>query len=162
MATTTKPKTRRRRKPMTEEQRAAAAERLKLAREKRARENPPQYKNVHPTVLELPEDDPLSFANVRAWIKANKSKLPALRQQVRQGIKGSIQQEQMVKSYIGNMETYLRNGDWICDYYGENMEKRMIRRCVAMAYDEDGNPKREKYTYYPDLGIVWGMEDDIS
>jgi hypothetical protein len=68
----------------------------------------------------------------------------------------------MVKSYIGNMETYLRNGDWVSDFYGENMEKRMIRRCVAMAYDEDGNPKREKYTYYPDLGIVWGMEDDIS
>lgn len=162
MATQTKPKTRRRRKPMSEEQRAAAAERLKMAREKRAKQNPPTYKNVHPDVLAKPDDDPLSFAKVKSWIKANKEKLPALRQQVRQGVKGSISEECVIKSYIAYMEAYLKNGDWIADYYGENMEKRMVRTCVAMAYDKDGNPKRDRGTYYPDLGIVWGMEDDIS
>ena len=36
---------------MSPEQRAAAAERLAKAREKRLRENPPQYKNIDPTVL---------------------------------------------------------------------------------------------------------------
>ena len=43
----TLPKTRKRRKPMTEEQKKAAGERLALAREKRLKENPPQYKSIH-------------------------------------------------------------------------------------------------------------------
>jgi len=162
MATTPKPKIRRRRKPMTEEQRAAAAERLKLAREKRAKSNPPTYKNIHPDVLALPEDNPLSFQTVKSWIKENRDKLPAIRQQIRTNHKGAIAEDAKIKGYIALMEGYLKNGDWASDYYGANMEKRMIRHCVAMAYDKDGNPKREKYTYYPDLGIVWGTEDDIS
>jgi len=160
MATNSKP--RRKRKPMTEEQRAAAAARLKLAREKRAKSNPPQYKNVHPDVLAKPEDDPLSFKKVKEWIKTNREKLPAIRQQVRSNQKGAIAQEVMIKGYIAHMEAYLKNGDWVSDFYGANMEKKMIRTCVAMAYDKDGNPKREKGVFYPDLGIVWGMEDDIS
>ena len=160
MATNSKP--RRKRKPMTEEQRAAAAERLKLAREKRAKSNPPKYKNVHPDVLAKPEDDALSFQKVREWIKTNREKLPAIRQQVRSNQKGAIAQEAMIKGYIAHMEAYLKNGDWVSNFYGANMEKVMIRTCVAMAYDKDGNPKREKGVYYPDLGIVWGMEDDIS
>ena len=44
----TLPKTRKQRKPMTPEQKSAAAERLKLAREKRLKENPPEYKSIHP------------------------------------------------------------------------------------------------------------------
>lgn len=162
MATTAKPKTRRRRKPMSEEQRAAAAERLKLAREKRAKENPPQYKNIHPDVLALSEDNPLSFQKVKSWIKDNRDKLPAIRQQMRTNQKGAIAEDAKIRGYIASMESYLKNGSWGSDFYGANMEKRMIRRCVAMSYDKDGNPKREKYTFYPDLGIVWGMEDDIS
>ena len=39
-------KIKRRRKPMSVEQRIAATERLAKAREKRLRENPPQYKNI--------------------------------------------------------------------------------------------------------------------
>ena len=40
-------KIRKKRKPMSAEQREAAAERLKLAREKRMKNNPPTYKNIH-------------------------------------------------------------------------------------------------------------------
>ena len=46
---------------MSPEQRAAAAERLAKAREKRLRENPPQYKNIDPTVLARSEDDPFTL-----------------------------------------------------------------------------------------------------
>ena len=46
------------RRKMTEEQREKAAERLRVAREKRLRENPPKYANVHPSVLANPDDDP--------------------------------------------------------------------------------------------------------
>ena len=61
-----------RRKPMTPEQKAAAVERLRVAREKRLKENPPQYKNVHQTVKSLPDDDKFSLKNVRQWIKTQK------------------------------------------------------------------------------------------
>ena len=52
-------KIRKPRKPMTAEQKAAAAERLRIAREKRMKENPPQYKNIHPDVLALDPEHPL-------------------------------------------------------------------------------------------------------
>ena len=35
-------------------------ERLRVAREKRLRENPPKYANVHPSVLEKGDDHPFS------------------------------------------------------------------------------------------------------
>ena len=47
------------RRKMTEEQRLAAAERLRVAREKRLRENPPKYANIHPTVVAKNDEDPL-------------------------------------------------------------------------------------------------------
>ena len=58
---------------MTEEQKIAAAERLREAREKRLRENPPKYANIHPEVLAKPDDHPLSRKNVVSWIKTQKS-----------------------------------------------------------------------------------------
>ena len=76
-----KKKVRKRRKPMSEEQRAAAAERLAIAREKRLRENPPKYKNVHPSVLAKPDDDTFSLKNVRQWIKTQKELLKKHRNQ---------------------------------------------------------------------------------
>jgi hypothetical protein len=30
--------------------------------------------------------------------------------------------------------------------------------CVAMAYDENGLPKRDVGTYYADIGMVWTKE----
>ena len=71
----TVPKPRKRRKPMTPEQKAAAAERLAVAREKRAKENPPKYTNIHPSVVALPEDNALSMKNVQRWIKTQKELL---------------------------------------------------------------------------------------
>ena len=53
-----KPKKIRRKRNLTPEQKQAAAERLALAREKRLKDNPPQYKNIHEDVLKLDDDDP--------------------------------------------------------------------------------------------------------
>ena len=66
---------------MTPEQKAAAVERLRIAREKRLKENPPQYKNVHQTVKSLPDDDKFSLKNVRQWIKTQKGLLASARQE---------------------------------------------------------------------------------
>ena len=57
---------------MSEEQRQAAIERLALAREKRLKENPPQYKNIAPEVLAIPDDGFMSMKKVRQWIKTQK------------------------------------------------------------------------------------------
>ena len=116
---------------MTEEQKAAATERLRVAREKRLRENPPKYANIHSSVLAKPDDDPLSRKNVVNWIKTQKSLLSAERGNVRRNVKGAIAKVADHQGYIRHMETYLRGGDWIDDCYGEYMEKRIKWKVVV-------------------------------
>ena len=74
---------RKKRKPMSPEQKAAAVERLAKAREKRMRENPPQYKSIHPNALNRPEDDPFYFRKVQNWIKTQKDELSAAKKSLR-------------------------------------------------------------------------------
>ena len=151
-------KVRKKRKPMSEEQKAAAVERLAKARAARQAANPPQYKNVHPSVLERDEDDPLAFNKVREWIKYQKELLSAAKASVRRGEKGAEAKAASIQGYLTNMEAYLRGGDWVDSYYGQNREMRMGMKCIAMAYYPDGTPKRTKGVFYADLGHVWGEE----
>ena len=94
----TLPKPRKRRKPMSAEQKAAAAARLAIAREKRAKANPPKYTNIHPTVVALPEDNPLSMKNIQRWIKTQKELLSVARSDIRRKVKGA---EARVASHEG-------------------------------------------------------------
>ena len=112
------------RRKMTEEQKAAAAERLRVAREKRLRENPPKYANIHSSVLEKSDDHPLSRKNVVQWIKTQKSLLASERGNVRRKVKGAEAKVADHTAYIRHCEWYLRNGDWIDDRYGEYQEKK--------------------------------------
>jgi len=122
-----KKKVRKRRKPMTEEQRAAAAERLAIAREKRLANNPPKYKNVHPSVLAKPDDDTFSLKNVRQWIKTQKELLKKHRGDARmkKPIKGAIAKAASTEGYIRHCESYLRDGSWIDNFYGEFQESKV-------------------------------------
>ena len=112
------------RRRMTEEQKIAAAERLRIAREKRLRENPPKYANVHPSVLEKGDDHPFSRKKVVQWIKTQKSLLASERGNVRRKVKGAESKVADHTAYIRHCEWYLRNGDWIDDRYGEYQEKK--------------------------------------
>ena len=112
------------RRKMTEEQKAAAAERLRVAREKRLRDNPPKYANVHPSVLEKGDDHPFSRKKVVQWIKTQKSLLASERGNVRRKVKGAESKVADHTAYIRHCEWYLRNGDWIDDRYGEYQEKK--------------------------------------
>ena len=56
------------------------------------------------------------------------------------------------------MQRYLRDGDWVDDFYGEYQEKKMGWKCVAMAYYDDGTPKRNVGTWYPDMGCIYTQE----
>ena len=149
------PKVRKTRKPMTEEQRAAAAKRLEKAREKRAEKNPDYGQSgIHPTLRDLPDEHPAHPKKVKVWIKTQKALASAERAGVKQGIKGAYARQCSHEGYVRNMVKYLRDGDWVDNFYGEHQEKRVQWRCVAMAYDEE-NPKRRPGTYYPDMGMVY-------
>ena len=125
---------------MTPEQKEAAAERLRLAREKRLRENPPKYSNIHPSVLRLPDEHPFSRVSVTKYIKTQKEMLPQLRAAIRNKVKGAIAEEASTKAYIRHCETYLRNGDWCDNYYGEYQEKKVkwVTIVPAGKVDDDG------------------------
>ena len=112
------------RRRMTEEQKIAASERLRVAREKRLRENPPKYANIHSTVLEKPDEHPFSRKKVVQWIKTQKSLLASERGNVRRKVKGAEAKVADHTAYIRHCEWYLRHGDWIDDRYGEYQEKK--------------------------------------
>ena len=112
------------RRRMTEEQKIAASERLRVAREKRLRENPPKYANIHSTVLEKPDEHPFSRKKVVQWIKTQKSLLSSERGNVRRKVKGAESKVADHTAYIRHCEWYLRHGDWIDNRYGEYQEKK--------------------------------------
>lgn len=154
------PKQRKRRKPMSAEQKAAAAERLRVAREKRLKENPPEYKSIHPSVLERGEDDPWHHLKIKQWIKTQKSLLAAERANKRANVKGAIAKVASIEGYIRNLETYLRTGTYLDLFWGEYQQNKCKSVCLVMAYYPDGTPKRNIGTYYPDLGCEWTREMD--
>ena len=132
------PKKRKPRKPMSEEQRVAAAARLEKAREKRKEKNPDYGQSgVSQSLKDLPEDHPLHPKKVKEWIKTQKDLLSSARSSVRQKIKGSEAQLAMHEGYIKNMQRYLRDGDWVDDFYGEHQQNKIRHRCVSGVYDRD-------------------------
>ena len=153
------PKVRKKRKPMTEEQRVAAAARLEKAREKRKEKNPDYGQSgVSQSLKDLPEDHPRHPKKVKEWIKTQKDLLSSARSSVRQKIKGAEAQLAMHEGYIKNMQRYLRDGDWVDDFYGEHQQNKIRHRCVSLAYYDDGTPKRSIGVYYPDMGCVYTRE----
>ena len=147
------------RKPLTEKRKQELRDQLTKARSKRS---PAEYKNIHPKVLEIPDDDILSLKSIKKAIKHSKDKASAYSVNSRrrgatpkQAITDSINSDN-TKAYIRFMEHYLRTGDWISDFMGDDEEKKTQWKCVAMAYHADGTPKRTKGIFYPDINRVWG------
>ena len=156
-------KKRKRRKPMTEEQRQAASERLAKAREARAAKNPDYGKSgIAENLRGLPDDHPMSPANVKKWIKTQKGLASSERAGVRQKVKGAEARLANHEGYIRNCQTYLRTGDWVDDFYGEHQQGKIRKRCIALAYywygPRKGQPKRDVGTFYPDMGCVYTQE----
>ena len=57
------------RKKLSEERKQELRDQLTKARSKRA---PAEYKNIYPSVLSTPDDDPLSLKSIKISIKDNK------------------------------------------------------------------------------------------
>lgn len=153
-------KIRKPRKPMTPEQKAAAVERLAKAREKRLRENPPEYKNIHPTVVALPDDHELSMKNIKQWIKTQKELASVERRAMRLDKKRTRSKLAQHEGYIRSLNNYLSSGVYSDMFYGEFQEKRMGMVCHTNAYYPNGMPKRTVGIFYTDLGCEWTQEMD--
>jgi len=115
---------------------------------------------IHPTLQDLPDEHNAHPKKVKQWIKTQKELASAERAGVRQGIKGAIARLANHEGYIRNCQKYLRDGDWVDDFFGEHQERKIQWRCLAMAYDQDGETKRKVGTYYPDIGMVY--EGEVS
>ena len=149
------------RKQLSEERKQELRDQLTKARSKKKKA---EYKNVYPSVLAKPDDDPLSLKSIKKAIKHNKEKASAFLTNSRrrgttpkQSIADKINADS-AKAYIRFMEHYLRTGDWISDFMGDDEEKKTQWKCVAMAYNADGTPKRTKGVWYPDIRTVWVSE----
>ena len=130
----------------------------------RAKKKPADYKNIAKSVLALPDDDKYSFKNVKKWIKHSKDLVSEYKKIARS--RASTPQEKQKastaaehkKAYIRYMELYLKSGDWVSMFSGEDENQKVIPRCVAMAYYDDGTPKRSCGVFYPDINAVWTKE----
>jgi hypothetical protein len=144
---------------MSEEQRVAAAKRLEKARAKRAEKNPDYGQSgIHLTLRNLPDDHPTHPNKVKVWIKTQKGLASSERAGIKQGIKGAYARQCDHEGYVRNMLKYLRDGDWIDNFYGEHQEHKTRWKCVALGYDKDGNVKHDVGTYYSDMGCVYTQE----
>ena len=148
---------------ISEERKQQLREQLEKARSKR---KPAEYKNIHSSVLALPEDDNYSFKNVKEWIKEAKDQVSTFNKTAR-SFKVTPQEKQKAsnladgkKAYIRYCEHYLKHGDWISPKSGLHEEHTVIPKCIAMAYNSDGTPKRSVGVYYPDIHTVWTKELD--
>jgi len=123
---------------MTEAQREAAAANLAKAR---AAKKPATYKTVAANVQALDEDHGLSMVNVKRYIKATTEKMATLRRGIQTGERGALAKYESARVYKTHCQTYLREGVWSLDFYGENEEKPVYWRTLVPAYDKDGMQK---------------------
>ena len=62
------------------------------------------------------------------------------------------------ETYLANLQAYLRTGVYFDNRWGAEKQHKVTHRCVAMAYNKDGTPKRTVGTWYPDIGEVYTKE----
>ena len=109
----------------------------------RAAKKPPRYKNIHPDVKALPDDDTLSVKNVKEWEKYNKERVKDLKYKIRRMDKGrdrsSLEREvQNRQVFLMNIATYLDTSTWLDLFYGKDQEHKTKWRTIAYAYDSEG------------------------
>jgi len=132
----------------------------------RAKKKPADYKNIAESVLALPDDDKYSFKSVKQWIKHSKdlvleyNKIARSRACTPQEKQKASNAADHKKVYIRDLEYYLKSGDFISYFSGQDEATKVIPRCVSMAYYDDGTPKRSVGVFYPDINAVWTKDMD--
>jgi hypothetical protein len=151
---------------LSEEARQKMRDRLAAMR---AKKKPADYKNIAQSVLDLPDEDKYSFKNVKEWIKHSKdlvseyNKVARSRASSSQAVQKASNAADHKKVYIRELENYLKTGDFISYFSGQDENQKVIPRCIAMAYYSDGRPKRSEGVFYDDIATVWtrDMDEDM-
>ena len=109
----------------------------------RAAKKPAAYKNIHPDVKNLPDDNTLSVKNVKDWQKHNKERVTDLKYKIRRMDKGKDKKllEREVENrtvYLANINKYLDTSTWLDLFYGKDQEHKTKYRTSVYAYDEEG------------------------
>ena len=134
----------------------------------RAKKKPADYKNIAESVLTLPDDDKYSFKNVKTWIKHSKDLVLEYNKIARSRVSSSQEAQKASnaadhkKVYIRDLEYYLKSGDFISYFSGQDENQKVIPKCIAMAYYSDGRPKRSCGVFYEDINMVWTRDMDES
>ena len=115
---------------LTPEQKDALRERLKKAR---AAKGEPEYKTIHPSILKLPDDHPLSLASCKTYIKTQQSLMSRYKTEIKNEIKGARANYCQCEGYIKNIRTYLKTGTWVDMFYGELQQYKMGWKVVKPA-----------------------------
>ena len=107
------------RKPMTPEERAKASERLKVAR---AKKKPTELKSIAKGVLELDDDDILSYRSIKNCIATQTRINASLKKQVRDNVRRANSRLNTNNTYLHQCKSYLRDGVWLSLFVGEYMD----------------------------------------
>ena len=110
----------------------------------RAKRKPPKLKGVHPSVLELPDDNTFSHKNIKKWIETQQGIAKAAGMIERSRNRDVPQKERDKKmreryaaeGYIRAMQRYLRTGDWDNMYFGEYEDHLTKWKVLAPAGDK--------------------------
>ena len=107
----------------------------------RAKKKPPKMTGVHPSVLELPDDNVFCYKNIKKQIETQQGIAKAAgiiersrNREMPQKQKDKAMRERMgAQGYITSMKRYLRTGDWDSLYYGEYEDKLVKWKVIAPA-----------------------------
>ena len=110
---------------MTEEEKKESVRQRMAAL--RAKRKPPKLANVHHTVKALPDDNTLSYPNVKNWIKTQEGIVKSARltersrnSDISQKDKDKAMRTRIgAQAYIRSIKNYISTGDWSTLYYGE-------------------------------------------
>ena len=110
----------------------------------RAKRKPPKLRGVHPSVLELSDDDALCYKNIKKWIETQQGIAKAAGMIERSRNRDVPQKERDKKmterypaeGYIRALKRYLRTGDWDNMYFGEYEDHLTKWTVIAPAGDK--------------------------
>ena len=145
----------RKKRQLTEEQRQELRERITKAREAK---KPAKGISIEESIRHLPDTDPFAPARVRGWIKNTQLELKSMKGWKNSKEKGQKAAYLIEEVYLANLQNYLRTGIYSDVRWGSERQHRVSYKCVAMAYNADGTPKRSIGVWYPDIGGPYTQE----
>ena len=107
----------------------------------RAKKKPAKMVGVHPSVLELPDDNTFCYKNIKKWIETQQGIAKSAgmiersrNREIPQKERDKAMRQRMgAQGYITSMKRYLRTGDWDSLYYGEYEDKLVKWKVIAPA-----------------------------